>query len=147
MTTPVRRILVPVDFSESSRDALRYARGLAQALGASMDVLHVIESPKGMLAGGPPEVADEDEARTRLREFLASAGGAGSVPTTDRVERGNPHERIVALAGQSGIDLVVMGTRGLTGRAHVLVGSVADTVVRTCPRPVLTVREGATARL
>jgi nucleotide-binding universal stress UspA family protein len=143
-TSPVRRILVPVDFSDSSRDALRFARALAQALGASVDVLHVMEASRGMLSGGSPEVPADDPAAARdlLRDFVASAGGPGQVPT-EWVDSGHAHERIVSLAEQEGFDLIVMGTRGRTGRAHVLVGSVAETVVRNSTRPVLTVREGA----
>lgn len=142
-TAPVRRIVVPVDFSDSSRDALRFALALAQALGASVDVLHVLEPPSGMLSGAGSEALAEDpaEARALLRDFVTAAGGSGQVSTTERVESGGAHDRIVSIAEQEGFDLIVMGTSGRTGRAQVLVGSVAETVVRTSTRPVLTVRE------
>jgi universal stress protein A len=142
-TSPVRRILVPVDLSGASRDALRFGLALAQPLGASVEILHVLEPPGGVLSGGGAKAADDPAtARDRLRDFVASAGPSPELSLAERVEEGRAHERIVAIADE-GFDLVVMGTHGRTGRAQVLVGSVAETVVRTCPRPVLTVRAGA----
>lgn len=136
-------MLVPVDFSESSREALRFGQSLARALGASIDVLHVVEPPTGMLSGSAPEApGDSAAAGDMLRDFVVAVGAAG-VPITERVEDGRADERIVAIADREGFDLVVMGTSGRTGRAQVLVGSVAETVVRTSTRPVLTVHEGA----
>ena len=79
-----------------------------------------------------------------LRDFVGALG-SGSVPITERLEQGEPQERIVTLARDEGFDLIVMGTLGRTGRPLTLVGSVADSVVRTSPRPVLTVREVAKA--
>jgi universal stress protein A len=145
--SPVRRILIPVDFSDSSRGALRFGRALAQALGASVEVLHVLEPSRGMLSGASSEAlaGDPAEARGLLRDFVRAAGGPEQVSTTERVESGGAHDRIVSIADQEGFDLIVMGTSGRTGRAHVLVGSVAETVVRMSTRPVLTVRETANA--
>jgi nucleotide-binding universal stress UspA family protein len=123
---------------------LRFARSLAAALGASVEVLHVMEPPTRMLTGSaPPSGADPDAVREQLRRFVTSAEGAGAVPTTERVENGDVRDCIVSVAEQEGFDLIVMGTQGRTGRPHMLVGSVAESVVRTSPRPVLTVREAA----
>lgn len=145
VTSPVHRILVPVDLSDASRDALRFASSLAQALGASIEVLHVTEPSSRLLGGGPPGASGAETAAPRdlLHQFVASVSGAGSTPPTERVETGDPRDRIVSIAEQDGFDLIVMGTRGRTGRVHVLVGSVAESVVRTSVRPVLTVRESA----
>ena len=142
----VRRILVPVDFSTSSGDALRFAQSLASALGASIDVLHVIDPSGTMLdrVADRPSGGDPDTARALLRDLVAALG-SGSVPMTERIEQGEPEERIVTLARDEGFDLSVMGTLGRTGRPTAFVGSVADSVVRTSPRPVLTVREVAKA--
>ncbi len=143
---PVRRILVPVDFSASSGNALRFAHSLASALGASIEVLHVMDPSGTMLdrVADRPSGGDPDTARALLRDFVAALG-SGSVPIAERLEGGEPHERIVAVARDEGFDLIVMGTLGRTGRPLALVGSVADSVVRTSPRPVLTVPEVAAA--
>lgn len=139
----IQRILVPVDFSACSGDAFRLAGSLADALGASIEVLHVIDVGARRLGSAePPERNDSATARESLRQFLAAAGGGGPVPS-GRVETGEPREVIVSLAKDEGFDLIVMGTHGRTGRSHTFVGSVAESVVRTSPRPVLTVREGA----
>ncbi len=142
----VQRILVPVDFSTSSGDALRLAQSLARALGASIEVLHVMDPSDTMLdrIADRPSGGDPATARDLLRDFVAALGAA-SVPMTERLEQGEPQERIVTLARDEGFDLIVMGTIGRTGRPLSLVGSVADSVVRTSPRPVLTVREMAEA--
>ena len=139
---PVRRMLVPVDFSDCSGDALRFAHSLASALGASIEVLHVMDPSGTMLdrvadrrSGG-----DSSAARALLRDFVAAVG-ADSVPITERIEEGEPYERIVSVAQDEGFDLIVMGTHGRTGRPLALVGSVAESVVRMSRRPVLIVRE------
>lgn len=139
---PVRRILVPVDFSASSADALRFAYSLANALGASIEVLHVMDPSATMLhrAADPLSGGDAAAARALLRDFVAEVA-SGSVPITERIEDGEPQDRIVSLARDEGFDLIVMATLGRTGRPLALVGSVAESVVRTSPRPVLTVRE------
>ena len=140
----VRRILVAVDFSESSGNALRFAYSLAAALGASIEVLHVMDPSSTLLdrAADRPSGGDPVAARGLLRDFVAAVA-SGSVPMTERIEHGEPHERIVSLARDEGFDLIVMGTLGRTGRALALVGSVAESVVRTSLRPVLTVRDEA----
>jgi nucleotide-binding universal stress UspA family protein len=141
--SPVRRVLVATDFSTCSADALRFAQALAGALGASIDVLHVVDPTAARrLGGGEPPATDPVAARGQLEAFVAATGNAAAVPLVLRVESGTVHERIAGIAQQEGFDLVVMGTHGWTGRAQSLVGSVAESVVRTSARPVLTVREG-----
>ena len=138
----VQRILVPVDFSASSGEALRFAHSLAAALGASIEVLHVMDRSSTMLdrVSDRPSGGDLPVARDMLRDFV-DAIDSSAVPMTQRIEQGEPHDRIVSLANEEEFDLIVMGTRGRTGRAQALVGSVAESVVRMSPRPVLTVRE------
>lgn len=142
----VQRILVPVDFSRSSGDALRMAQSLASRLGASIEVLHVMDPSDTLLdrIADRPSGGDPAAARGLLRDFVVALGPM-SVPTTERVEQGDPHERIVAVARDEPFDLIVMGTIGRTGRPLTFVGSVAESVVRTSSRPVLTVRESAAA--
>lgn len=136
----IRRILVPTDFSEPSDTALEYARTLAGRVGASLHLLHVLEDPflaEGLLAeayiGSGPSVRVDllDDARERL---LHRAAGA-----TTEVIFGHGATTIVEYAERGGFDLIVMGTHGRTGLAHLLIGSVAETVVRTATVPVLTV--------
>ena len=138
---PVRRILVPVDFSAPSGNALRFAHSLANALGASIEVLHVMDPSDTLLdrVADRPSGGDPAAAQGLLRDFVAAVK-SGSVPMTERVEQGEPYDRIVSLASDEGFDLIVMGTQGRTGRPQALVGSVAESVVRMSPRPVLTVR-------
>jgi nucleotide-binding universal stress UspA family protein len=137
----IRRILVPVDFSASSGEALRFAHALASALGASIEILHVMDPSGTMLdrVADRPSGGDPIAAGGLLSDF-AAAVESGAVPMTTRIEQGEPHDRIVSLARDEGFDLIVMGTEGRTGRSRSLAGSVAESVVRTSPRPVLTVR-------
>lgn len=141
---PVRRMLVAVDFSAGSKDALRFGLLLADALGASVEVLHVVDPSDKVLerAADRPAGGDPVVARQLLRDFIA-ATRSGSVSITERVEVGHPPDRIVSVARDDGFDLIVMGTLGRTGRPLTLVGSVAESVVRTASCPVLTVPERA----
>ena len=144
--SPIQRILVPVDLSSCSADALRFARALGPVLGASIDVLHVLE-PSGTLAGSPAGggEADPGAAKEQLSQFVASVEGPAAA-ISERVESGEVHERILAVSDQGSFDMIVMGTHGRTGRAHSLVGSVAESIVRLSPVPVLTVRESRAAQ-
>ncbi len=125
--TPIRRILVAVDLSPCSRSALALARALADALGASLDALFVT-----------PDAVDA--SKRALHEFVASSTGAAAAAPGERVETGDARERIVAIAEDDDYDLIVLGTHGRTGRPRSMAGSVAESVVRTASRPVLTVR-------
>jgi universal stress protein A len=137
-TSPIRRILVPVDFSEPSRAALRFASALARSLGATLEVVHVIER-----SYESPSVASEAElaeVQSMLRDFAASIDAG--VVDAQRVETGPVHQRILSIADARHFDLIVMGTAGRTGRPRSMAGSVAESVVRTARCPVLTLREG-----
>jgi len=139
MGTVITRILVPTDFSRPSEQALAYARSLAQRFGASLHLLHVVNRP--LLAEGLAAEAFIDEssdmvevAQQRLRKQAPDAASANVV-------FGYAAKSIVQHASQLGVDLIVMGSHGRTGIAHILLGSVAEAVVRTAPCPVLTVRD------
>jgi nucleotide-binding universal stress UspA family protein len=146
------RILVPTDFSEPSDAALDYARVLAGRFGASLHVLHVIETPGAMMS---PEVyiADSPEVQAQLFEH-AKDRLQHRVTPNDRTRHGatteivsGPSARsIVNYATERGMDLIVMGTHGRTGVAHLLMGSVAEKVVRDAPCPVMTVRRAPAAK-
>lgn len=146
-----KRILVPMDFSPPSDAALEYARSLAARYGASLQLLHVAEDPYRAFYSAEvlvPEVEglrDEILAETanRLTACLRPADLAEFRATAESII-GTPATSIVEYAGGHDIDLIVMGTHGRGGMSHLLMGSVAERVVRTAPCPVLTVREART---
>jgi len=145
----ITRILVPTDFSDTSDAALAYARVLSTRFGASLHLLHVLDDPfvsEGLAAEAyiteAPSIRTSmlEDARSRLSH--RSAGCA----TTEAIF-GRGASTIVEYAQHRGIDLIVMGTHGRTGLAHLLIGSVAERVVRIASCPVLTVgQEVAPAR-
>ncbi len=149
----IKKILSPVDFSEASAGAARKAEELARSTGAELVLLHVLNEPAFALAEGnayaPPTLLDDYEAamRDKLSQFRESFAGS-SVRVESKIMRGVPHEAIVHLAEKEHADLIVMSTHGRTGLSHLLLGSVAERVVRTAKMPVLTVRapQGARAR-
>jgi universal stress protein A len=149
MTDTITRILVPVDFSPYAEHAFHYATTLAQRLGATLTLLHVVENPlvTGAWAadiGYVPNVGELLEgvmasAEQQLVTLKQSAAALGlAVGTT--VASGRPSHAIVEHAKCGGFDLIIMGTHGRTGIAHMVMGSVAEQVVRTAPCPVLTLR-------
>jgi nucleotide-binding universal stress UspA family protein len=144
--TAIRRLLCATDLSPASQPAWDEARLLARLLGAEVMLLHVVSPMPLQLEGYfPPPLYLElvegarRKARADLDAQLARAGGPG-VKARGRVADGIPAERIVDVAREEGSDLLVVGTRGRTGLERVLLGSVADRVVRTASRPVVTVR-------
>ena len=146
VTTP-KTILVPIDFSESSDHALACARSFAQTFGATIHVLHVIPDPHsqawsieatGMNLGSLTETWEAD-AKERLDRLEL-----GDLPSERATKIGQPHQEIIKYAAVNNVDLIVMGTHGRGAIEHMLLGSVAEKVVRTASCPVLTVREGVT---
>lgn len=142
----LKRILVPTDFSEPSGAALKYAKALADAFGASIHLLHVMEDPfiNAPISEGyvpPAHLFEEFEraARARLEEVLTTEEQAKY--RAERVlKSGTPFVEIVRYARNAEIDLIVMGTHGRGPIAHMLMGNVAEKVVRKASCPVLTVR-------
>jgi nucleotide-binding universal stress UspA family protein len=142
----IRSILVPVDFSDHAGVAVAHARELADSFGAALDVLHVFERPihpeiylGGMPLETPEFAAVEGSLKEALETFAREAGGP-DVETSIHVMEGRAVPGILEFAAEAGSDLVVIATHGLTGMAHVLLGSVAEKVVRRASCPVLTVK-------
>ena len=140
----LRNILVPTDFSECSQKALSYALSFARQFGAEILLLHVVESVPAvahdaLIQSSMLTVALHEESERQLdrlqRECLADA--PVSTLTTD----GLPWQRIVEVAREKNIDLIVAGTGGRNRLARVLMGSTAERIVRHAPCPVLVVRE------
>jgi universal stress protein A len=153
MTRGFASILVPTDFSPPSGAALATARALAAQFGASIHVIHVLHDPCTTVAYAsdvygylPPGLKEswQREAQTHLDAELTPAERAQFRVTT-RVVFGSPARCIVDYARDNAINLIVMGTHGRGGVAHLLLGSVAERVVRTAECPVLTVRGTAAA--
>jgi nucleotide-binding universal stress UspA family protein len=144
----INRILVATDFSDASQQALKYAQGLAEAFKASLHVLHVLEDLAAhawtteVYVAALPGVHEEMErqARERLDQIFDPDERARlQVQTVLRV--GSPFVEVVRYARDEKMDLIVMGTHGRGAIAHMLLGSVAERVVRKAPCPVLTVRQ------
>lgn len=143
---PFERILVPVDFAPHSAQALRVGCDVAAHYSASVTLAHVHEPvdyalPEGYVLYTPDQlsrITAELENRLRASREEAEALGVGRVDA--RLLRGSAAVEIVELARSAGFDLIVMGTHGRTGLKHVLMGSVAERVLRTAPCPVLTVK-------
>ena len=145
-----RRILVPVDFSDSSARALRDAAKRAAQSGGSLIVVHVVPADYGWLGIGRDELRDLDrslqrQASDRLRAFVDENVG-DDVPAGLEVRVGQPAKEIVAAARASKCDSIVLSTRGLTGLDRFLIGSVAHRVAQLAPCPVVLLRPGKRAR-
>jgi nucleotide-binding universal stress UspA family protein len=149
---PIKRILAPTDFSTAGQSALDEAMGLARTLGASITLLNVYQLPQPIPDAGLAYGADVIDALDlaareqleRTREELRQACGDGPLILIKAV-LGVAHEEIAAEARRGDYDLVVMGTHGRTGLKHLLLGSVAERVVRLSPVPVLTVHPAEAA--
>ena len=138
------RILVPTDGSDGMAGVIEHAVDLADAHDAAIDAIYVVNSAS--YAGLPMESSWEgiDEMlREDAEEAVAAVGDAGDargIPVTTAILEGSPSREIVEYAEQEGCDLVVMGTHGRGGIDRLLLGSVAEKVVRASNVPVLTVR-------
>jgi len=140
-----RRLLVAEDFSEHAAAALDTAISLARELGARVEVVHVYQRPVELLTpyeiALPESVVTEvrNAASERLRGSIEKVRAAG-VQGEAHLREGPPAASIVQLAAELPADLIVLGTRGLTGFKHALLGSVAERTLRTAPCPVLAVK-------
>lgn len=144
-----KQILVPVDFSPSSYIALQDAASLARSYGAQIDVVHVWELPMFVspeeVAGGsglPPVVIDAVSGRAHqtLERFVANARVKGIAIRNAQAVPGEPYRTIVEIAESGHYDAIVIGTHGRKRLARVLLGSVAERVVRHATCPVLVAR-------
>jgi nucleotide-binding universal stress UspA family protein len=138
----LKKILVPHDFSDTSMAAVRYAEALAHNFGAQIHLLHVSDKARFEMVTEFPLGLDgtvDDAARERLLKILTPREQIEFRPIFE-FRSGSPAAEIVKYAKETDVDLIVMGTHGRGLVAHVVLGSVAEKVVRTAPCPVLTVR-------
>lgn len=141
----VARILVPIDFSESSKDALNYAVQFAKRFGAELILVHIVEptvypADFSFAQVGFPNIDEElrNESAEKLSKLVAQI--MEDVPARSVVRTGKAFLEIIGVAKEEAVDLIIMATHGHTGVEHILFGSTAEKVVRKAPCPVLTVR-------
>lgn len=146
-----KRILIATDYSDASLAALEYASALARDAGATLYIVHVGHLPVanadwsglGMgTCGNVPEIDNLQEVREQLNAIMPTASG---VRGEHHYLEGDPADEIVDFARRQNIELIVMGTHGRTGLNHLLLGSVAEAVVRRSSCPVLTVKQAIVA--
>jgi nucleotide-binding universal stress UspA family protein len=143
----LRRILIPTDFSKYSQAALTYAAAFAERFDAELCLLHVVQNLALVI---PDVVTMEPSALPSPEQFtpaiqsgfdrLIQDNQLSKLKTRREIREGTPFYEIIQFARENDMDLIVMGTHGHSGLAHVLLGSVTEKVVRKAPCPVLTVR-------
>ena len=140
----LKKILVPTDFSEHSAKALLYGSALAKKLGAELHLRHAIEQTPLMYGEGayvaPETEAEIEAAATKQLESLPADSGE-DLKVVRQIQHGHPFVETIRYAKENDIGLIVIGTHGRGAIAHMLLGSVAEKVVRKAPCPVLTVRD------
>ena len=143
--TPIQTILVPIDFSSHANRALKLAIGLAKTFSAKIHLLHAYHLSVSITMADavivPQSFWDSirDASARKLEKSSQTVTGEG-VECENHLVAQMPSAAIVETARQVGADLIVMGTRGLSGLKHVVLGSVAERTVRTAPCPVMTVK-------
>lgn len=146
MTIQLQRILLPTDFSNCSAAATKYACELVTRFDAELHLLHTLESHLasapdfGMGLALPRSVTESTAAAKKSLADVLDPKWLPNRKVIYAVAEGSPKTEIVRYAEKEGIDLIVLATHGRTGLSHMLMGSVAESVVRTAPCPVLTVR-------
>jgi nucleotide-binding universal stress UspA family protein len=143
----VRTILYPTDFSACSEDAFRFATSLARDNQARLVILHVATPPPLVTPGELQKILEPATGyRHELKELLGKVYAADPGITAEhRLTDGDPATEILSVAKDLPCDLIVMGTHGRTGLGRLLLGSVAEQVLRAAPCPVVTVRASPTA--
>lgn len=142
------KILAPTDLSPPAEEAVQYAHALAERFGAELHVLHVTaDLAEAARLHGATGVIDTSATADDYDRWLAGLlGEAGSVRRVEAVRINSDIAGTICRYAQSeAIDLIVMATHGRTGLTHLLLGSVAEQVLRSAPCPVLTIRGGGTS--
>lgn len=143
----IKKILVPTDFSETSRYAMQYAIEFAKSFNAELELVHVIFDESQIVAFYLPQVTFqnldqelEESAKKQMEQFLASFPELKDISYTVKMLKGTAFLEIINEAKESNVDLIIIGTHGRSGLEHVLFGSTAEKVVRKAPCPVFTVK-------
>ncbi len=142
----IKKILFPMDFSETTNEVLDYALSMAETYGAKLEVLHVVHELVNMTGFYIPHVSfdlienDMENVAIKHMEDYCAKNMKGKVDFEIHTRRGVPYDEIIKAAKELSVDFIVMGTHGATGLDHFMFGSNAEKVVRMSPVPVLTVR-------
>jgi nucleotide-binding universal stress UspA family protein len=140
-----KKILYPVDFSEYTDEILEYAVAVAKQFGAELHLLHVIPNlnyftPYESFLTPENMVAIEQNVETEVNRDMDKITGSLDIPVKRAIKTGVTFMEIIDYIKTEHIDLVIMGTHGRSGIEHILIGSVAEKIVRKAPCPVLTIR-------
>jgi len=136
-----QKILFPTDFSTASQEAFKWATSLARDSGASITIVHVEEPPMAY-GGGEMYAGDDQGHREELKKSLIETVPADpSIQFEHKLLVGDPATAIVQLADEENADFIVIGTHGRTGLTRLLMGSVAESIVRRAKCPVLTIKQ------
>ncbi len=143
----ISKILVPIDFSNYSKNALRYAVSFAKQFNSKIYLVYVIEPviypsdfSMGQVSFPSSDVEITDRAKEELNTLIKTEIG-DTIETDVIIKTGKPFVEINETAAEEDIDLIIIATHGHTGMEHLLFGSTAEKVVRKAPCPVLTLRE------
>jgi universal stress protein A len=142
----LKKILVPIDFSDPSKKAFKYALRFAKEFGSEITLVHIIEPVmplmfEGLTMPSPAAETESSDAAKSLKALVASARKERIVAVRAMFRRGIASHEIVEVAKELDVDLIVMATHGYTGWKHFAIGSTAERVMRAAPCPVLVVRE------
>ncbi len=147
METTINKVLVPIDFSDYSKSALRYAVNFAKSFNAEIILIYVVEPviyppdfSMGQIAMPSINTEWDDRAKDELQK-LAKSEIIGAVKVKTIIKTGKPFVEIIETAKEENVDLIIIATHGHSGVEHILFGSTAEKVVRKAPCPVLTLRE------
>jgi nucleotide-binding universal stress UspA family protein len=147
MKLNIKKILVPIDFSEYSKNALKYAQEFSKYFGAEIVLIYVVEPmlyppdfSMGQIAMPTIDIELDKRAKEEL-EKLAKNEIASDIKTEIIIKTGKPFVEIIQTASDLDVDLIIIATHGHSGVEHILFGSTAEKVVRKAPCPVLTLRE------
>ena len=147
METTINKVLVPIDFSDYSKSALRYAVNFAKSFDAEIILIYVVEPviyppdfSMGQIAMPSINTEWDDRAKDELQK-LAKSEIIGAVKVKTIIKTGKPFVEIIETAKEENVDLIIIATHGRSGVEHILFGSTAEKVVRKAPCPVLTLRE------
>ena len=147
METTIKKVLVPIDFSDYSKSALKYAVNFTKSFNAEIILVYVVEPviyppdfSMGQIAMPSINTEWDDRAKDELQKLAKNEiTGVNSVKTI--IKTGKPFVEIIETAKEENIDLIIIATHGHSGVEHILFGSTAEKVVRKAPCPVLTLRE------
>lgn len=147
METTINKVLVPIDFSDYSKSALKYAVNFAKSFNAEIILIYVVEPviyppdfSMGQIAMPSINTEWDDRAKEELQK-LAKSEIVGSANVKTVIKTGKPFVEIIETAKEENVDLIIIATHGRSGVEHILFGSTAEKVVRKAPCPVLTLRE------